>query len=72
MLELHNHIKKNSDIVVTGGIFYFKFDTKERPFLIFAHQIKTERPIMILNSKIDFALFPCSNTFIMRENSIKK
>ena len=37
MLELHNHIKKNSDILVTGGFFYFKFDNKDRPFLLFAH-----------------------------------
>ena len=67
MLEIHNHIKKNSDILVTGGTFFFKFDTKDRPFLVFATKIKTERPIPILNAKVNFALFPCANRIIERE-----
>ena len=66
-LELHNHIKKNSDIVVNGGTFFFKFDTKDRPFLVFAAKIKTERPIPILNANVNFALFPCANQIIERE-----
>lgn len=56
MVEIHNHIKKNSDILVTGGNFYFKLDEMERPVLLLATQIKTERPILILNASINMAL----------------
>lgn len=55
LLEIHGHIKKNSDIMVTGGNFYFKLDptvNDEKPTLLFATQIKTERPILILNPSI--------------------
>lgn len=36
MSEIYNHIKKNSDITITGGTFYFKLDDAEKPVLIFA------------------------------------
>ena len=71
MLELHNHVKKNSEIAVTGGNFYFKFDTKDRPFLLFGTQIKTERPIPILNSKLNFVLVPGVHHIIERRDPKK-
>ncbi len=37
LLEIHNHVKKNSDIVITSGTFYFKIDDSgDKPVLIFA------------------------------------
>lgn len=56
MIEIHNHIKKNSDVFVTGGNFYFKLDAKEKPVLLLATKIRTERPILILNSTINLAI----------------
>ena len=56
MLEIHNHIKKSSDVLVTGGNFYFKLNDSERPILLLATQIKTERPILVLNASINVAL----------------
>ena len=56
MYEIYTHIKKNSDINVISGNFFFKIDDDEPPVLLFAMQIKTERPILILNSSINMAL----------------
>ena len=56
MIEIHNHIRKNSDVLVTGGNFYFKLNESERPILLLATQIRTERPILVLNASISFAL----------------
>ena len=36
LLEIHNHIKKNSDILLIAGTFYFKLDDAEKPVLLFA------------------------------------
>ena len=36
MIEIHNHVKKTSDILVTGGNFFFKLDETERPVLLLA------------------------------------
>ena len=37
LLEIHNHVKKNSDIAITSGTFYFKIDDSgDKPVLIFA------------------------------------
>ena len=41
--------------MVTGGNFFFKLDptaNDEKPILLLATQIKTERPILLLNSSI--------------------
>ncbi len=36
MIEIQDHIKKNSDINRTRGNFFFKMDEKDRPVLLFA------------------------------------
>ena len=64
MAEIAGHIKKNSDITVSGGTFYFKFDDAEKPVLLFAAQIKTERPILILNSAVNLAIVMTENKVI--------
>ena len=58
MLEIHNHIKKNADINLTGGTFYFKGEDveKEKPTLLFATNLKTDRPIIVLNPGVDVTL----------------
>ena len=56
MWEIQAHIKKNSDITLTAGNFFFKIDEVDRPVLLFATQIKTERPILVLNSSVNMAL----------------
>ena len=56
IVEIHQHIKKNADIQLTAGTFYFKADDLEKPVLVFATQLKTDRPILVLNPNIDVAL----------------
>ena len=56
LVEIHQHIKKNAEISVTSGTFYFKADDLEKPVLLFATQLKTDRPILVLNSTINVAL----------------
>ena len=36
LVEIHNHIKKNAEISVTSGTFYFKADDFEKPVLMLA------------------------------------
>jgi len=54
--EIHAHIKKNSGINLTAGTFFYKCDDSERPVLLFATQLKTERPILVLNPHCNFAI----------------
>ena len=56
LLEIHQHIKKNADVNLTAGTFYFKADDREKPVLMFASKLKTDRPILVLNSNIQVAL----------------
>ena len=52
VLEIHQHIKKNADVNLTGGTFFFKADDRDKPVLFFASQLKTDRPILVLNTNI--------------------
>ena len=71
LLEIHNHVKKNSDIIVTGGNFHFKLDSDDKPVLVFASSIKTERPIIVLNSAINVALCLTENLIIQPTPVVK-
>ena len=53
MREIYAHFKKSQENIQSGN-FYFKLD--EQPILIFATQIKTERPKLLLNFKADFSI----------------
>ena len=61
VVEMHNHIKKNADISLVSGTFYFKGEESERPTLLFASNLKTDRPIIVLNPSIPV-------TLILQEN----
>ena len=63
MWQVHNHIKHTSDLVVQGGQFFFKIDSNERPNLLFATSIRTDRPIRQLNGykQLGLGLLTISN-----------
>ena len=54
--QIHNHAKANSDVKLQSGMFFFKFDLDDEPVLLYAMQLKTERPIMALNGSIPMTL----------------
>ena len=39
-----------------AGTFFFKVDDREKPVLMFANSLKTDRPILVLNSNVRVAL----------------
>lgn len=56
MMEIYSHVKKNADITLTAGTFYFKGEDTESPTLLFATNLKTDRPILVLNPNVYVAL----------------
>ena len=54
--QIQAHLKKNGDLSLLGGTFFFKAYEKKLPVLIFASQLRTERPNLILNSNTTVAL----------------
>ena len=49
ILQIVSHLKKGSDITLTRGSFFFKFNESDQPVLTLATELKTERPIMLLS-----------------------
>lgn len=60
--EIHTHVKKNQDNSIMAGNFFFKIapassgNQQHQLVLIFATQIKAERPLIILNSSIKMTI----------------
>ena len=47
--EIDTHIAQNCSVGFLSGNFYFKFDAKNRPYLIYATCIKTDHIVNCLN-----------------------
>ena len=60
--EIVAHLKRQSEITLLSGTFFFKMQEegarKSRPTLIFVTQLKTERPLMILNPNETLVIEP--------------
>ena len=56
MDQIHSHTKKSSENAVVGGNFFFKITNQAKPVLLFASQIKTERPSFVLNPLLKMAI----------------
>lgn len=56
MWQIYNHIKRNSDIQIIGGQFFFKFNEHDQACLIFATCIKTDKAATILNGNLHIGL----------------
>ena len=52
MSEIHWHVRRNRDAAIMSGNFYFKLTPELKLVLILATQIKTERPVLVLNSSL--------------------
>ena len=56
ILQIVSHLKKSSEITLTKGSFFFKFNESDQPVLILATELKTERPIMLLSNSMNTKL----------------
>jgi hypothetical protein len=49
MWQIHNHVKRISNVGITNGQFYFKIDVNDNMNLVFAKSIKTDKKISVLD-----------------------
>jgi len=49
MWQIYNHVKRNSDIQIISGNFFFKVDDKDRVCLLFATSLLTDQHVPVLN-----------------------
>ena len=52
LAEIHQHVRRNQDTGIMSGNFYFKLTPDNQLVLLLATQIKTERPLIVLNSNL--------------------
>ena len=52
MAKIQLHVKKNRGTQLLSGNFYFKVDKSGHLVFFLATQIRTERPLIVLNSNL--------------------